>query len=624
MIPDDIVERVRESADIVQIVGEHVALKRQGQDYRGPCPFHQGTHPNFSVSPKKRMYYCFVCHEGGDVFTFVSKRLGLDWPAAVRLVAEKSGIEVREVETHRTGPDPRDPLWEVTASAAEYFRRMLWDDEIGRPAREYLASRTIDRATADRFGLGFAPPAIGLMRGYLHTLGFDDERQIAAGVLSRPEEGREPRPRFRGRLIFPIFDAVGHTAGFGGRLIGPGDVKYVNSPESPIFSKGRLLYGLNWAKFAIRRDERALLVEGYFDVVRLMAAGIDSVVAPLGTALTNTQAELLTRYTKQVFLMYDSDPAGLRATFRAGDELLRHSLAVRVVTLPDGEDPDTFVGRNGPGELDAHLRAALDIFDRKVQLLERAGWFTSLHVKRRAIDRLLPTIRAASDPITQELYVARASEASGVPRDTLWKEIGQLPPGQRRASTPDESATDAAGPRARGARPGPSRGRRPGRRRQLPDAGAGAERELVRSLLFARAQIEAVGERVGPDAMRDPFYREILAALLTQGADATLETIAAAISPDAAEVVQTLVAEGPTGADPLRVITDSLAHLQVRDLSDRLAEIDRLTAVASDAEQEELMMQKKDIMLQVRALHGRGFRTFGKSRQTAGRSDRAP
>ncbi len=269
MIPDDVVERVREEADIVQIIGEHVTLKRTGTDYRGPCPFHQGTHPNFSVSPKKHMYYCFVCKEGGDVFTFLTKRLGLDWPSAVRLVASRSGIEIREVESQRSGPDPREPLWEVTATAAEYFRRMLWDDEGGIPAREYLASRGIDRATADRFGIGFAPSAIGFMRSHLQTLGFDDARQIAAGVLTQPEEGREPRPRFRGRLIFPIFDSVGHTVGFGGRLIGPGDVKYVNSPESSIFAKRRLLYGLNWSKFAIRRDERVILVEGYFDVVRL-------------------------------------------------------------------------------------------------------------------------------------------------------------------------------------------------------------------------------------------------------------------------------------------------------------------------------------------------------------------
>jgi DNA primase len=624
VITDETLEQVREAADIVQIIGEHVALRKVGGDYRGPCPFHQGTHPNFSVSPRKRMYYCFVCHEGGDVFTFLSKRLGLDWPSAVRQVAGKAGIEIREVETHRSGPDPREPLWEVTGSAADYFRRMLWDDETGRPARDYLASRHIDRETADRFGLGFAPPAIGLMRSYLQTLGFDDERQITAGVLSQPEEGREPRPRFRGRLIFPIFDAVGHTVGFGGRLIGSGDVKYVNSPESAVFAKRRLLYGLNWAKFAIRREERVLLVEGYFDVVRLMAAGIESVVAPLGTALTTEQTELLARYTKQVFLLYDSDAAGLRATFRAGDELLRRGLAVRVVTLPAGEDPDTFVDTHGAERLDAEVAAAPDLFDRKVALLEEGGWFADLHRKRRAIDRLLPTIRAAADPITQELYVARASEAAGVPPAVLWREVGQQPPAP---AAPDAVARAAS----------PSSGRRPERRRAPSSAEGGersagtgrggsraaAERELVRALLFAPRQIDGVADRIQLGVLRDPRYRAIIGALRTLGEAATPDALAGVLSAEAQEIVAALGAEGPTGADAVRVIDDSLATLRVRELEDRQAEIDRLTVVASTAEKQELMMEKVRNRDEIRALHGRGYRTYGKSRQTAGRNDGA-
>jgi len=261
MIPDEDVERVRDNADIVQIIGEHVSLKRVGTDWRGPCPFHQGTHRNFSVSTKKRMYYCFVCHAGGDVFNFLQKRLGMDWPSAVRAVADKSGIEIREVETRREGPDPREPVWELNAAAAEYFQRMLWDEDIGQPAREYLAKRNVSREAGQRFGLGFAPREIGLLRSYLNTLGYDDARLLSGGLLVQREEAEEPRPRFRGRLMFPIYDASGRPSGFGGRLIGPGEPKYLNSSDSPTFTKGRLLYGLNWARHAIRRDERLLLVE---------------------------------------------------------------------------------------------------------------------------------------------------------------------------------------------------------------------------------------------------------------------------------------------------------------------------------------------------------------------------
>ncbi|HKR08680.1 MAG TPA: CHC2 zinc finger domain-containing protein, partial [Gemmatimonadaceae bacterium] len=254
MIPDEVVEQVRDAADIVQIVGEYVNLKRAGADFRGPCPFHQGTHRNFSVSPRKHMYYCFVCHEGGDVFRFLQKRLGVEWPQAVKMVGEKSGIEVREIDSRREGPDPREPLWEVNATAGAYFQKILWDDPLGAQARDYLAQRDITKEIAENFGIGFAPREIGLLRNYMATLGFDEQRQIAAGLLISGEEGSEPRPRFRGRLMFPILDSMGRNIGFGGRVLGPGEPKYLNSPESAAFSKGRTLYGLNWAKNDVRRE----------------------------------------------------------------------------------------------------------------------------------------------------------------------------------------------------------------------------------------------------------------------------------------------------------------------------------------------------------------------------------
>ena len=277
------------------------------------------------------------------------------------MVGEKSGIEVREVDSRREGPDPREPLWEVNATAAAYFQKILWEDPLGAQAREYLAQRDISREVADQFGVGFAPREIGLLRNYLTTLGFEEPRLVSAGLLVQGEDGSEPRPRFRGRLMFPILDSTGHHIGFGGRLLGPGEPKYLNSPESPAFSKGKTLYGLNWAKNDIRREDQVLVVEGYFDVVRLMTAGVTTVVAPMGTALTEGQSAALRKLTKNVFLLYDSDKAGLQATFRSGDELLRQGAAVRVVTLPEGEDPDTFVKKNGGAALSARLRDAIDV-----------------------------------------------------------------------------------------------------------------------------------------------------------------------------------------------------------------------------------------------------------------------
>ena len=539
MIPDETVERIRDSADSVGVIGEYVELKRQGTDYRGPCPFHQGTHRNFSVSPKKAMYYCFVCHEGGDVFSFLTKRLGVDWPTAVRMVAEKSGIEIVETQQRRSEQrDERDPIWEVNGAAAEYFRRILWEDDLGRDARAYLEERAIPRELAERVGLGFAPREIGLLRAALSALGFDDRRLVEAGLLVVPEEGAEPRPLFRGRLIFPIYVAGNRVAGFGGRLLGPGEPKFLNSAESPAFSKGRLLYGLNWAKLAARRDERMLVVEGYFDVVRLIGAGIESVVAPMGTALTEEQAKLVRRYTTHVFLLYDSDKAGLKATFRSGDELLRQGASVQVVTLPDGEDPDSFVRVHGGRGLEAQLASSIDVFERKIQLLERGGWFSDLRRKRQALDRLLPTLRATSDALTRDLYLGHASAAAGVSREMLERELAgsARAPARAAASAPAEPLPEPPPVRA-----GERRGR--DRRRSLAEPGASTERELVRVLLHEPARFEEVMEYVGPENFRNDALRAIFSAMAEHGADATAEVLAADLEPEAVALLQALLGE---------------------------------------------------------------------------------
>ncbi|MFL5584171.1 MAG: DNA primase [Gemmatimonadaceae bacterium] len=605
MIPDEVVEQVRDAADIVQIIGEYVNLKRAGSDFRGPCPFHQGTHRNFSVSPKKRMYYCFVCHEGGDVFRFLQKRVGVEWPAAVKLVGEKSGIEVREVDTRREGPDPREPLWEVNATAAAYFQKILWDDPLGAPARDYLAQRDISREVAEQFGIGFAPREIGLLRNYMTTLGFDETRLIAAGLLIKGDDETEPRPRFRNRLMFPILDAMSRNIGFGGRLLGPGEPKYLNSPESAVFSKGKTLYALNWAKNDIRREDQVLVVEGYFDVVRLLTAGISTVVAPMGTALTEGQSAALRKLTKNVFLLYDSDKAGLQATFRSGDELLRQGAAVRVVTLPEGEDPDTFVKNHGAAALTARLKDAIDVFERKIQLLERAGMFSELQKKRRALDRLLPTVRATSDAIMRDLYIARASEVSGVAREVLERELrGKPVPPIAPPSPPMPRISPAAAVR------------RGERRAHYSERGASAERELVRAMLSDRARIEQIVEKLGKESFRDAHYRAIYRALMSAGPDSTIEDITANLDEETIATVEEILAEGSYQIDPERTISDSLATLRARELDRRAAELDRLIPLADGAQKDKLIAEKDAIRKELKAT-GRNY--YKKFRRTGTR-----
>lgn len=602
MIPDDVVDRVREESDIVSIIGEFVKLKRVGNSFRGPCPFHHGKNPNFSVTD--RGYHCFKCGESGSVITFVEKHLGLDFVEAVKWLGARAGIEVTEVHRRTEERDHREPLWEVNASAADYFRQQLWESPAGKVAREYLAGRGISREDADRFGLGYAPRDLAAMRAALHALGFDDARQLAAGVLMIREDNPEPRPRFRDRLMFPIYDVQGHVVGFGGRILGEGEPKYLNSSESELFAKRQLLYGLNWAKQAIRKADRLVIVEGYFDAIRLMLAGITEVVAPLGTALTEQQAQLVQKYTKNVFLLYDSDQAGLKATFRSGDVLLAHGIAVRVITLPEGEDPDTYVAKTGAEGFERAAAASVDVFDRKIQILERGGWFADLRRKRQAVDKLLPTIRVTSDEITRDLYVARTSEVAGVSRDMLLRELTAAPRGgRRREPEPERPELEPAGPV-----------RRQDRRANHRVRGARAERELVRMLLHQRRYVEPAAEKLGPEMFADPVYRAIFTAITTHDPDAPVDEIAAELDEESTAELQSLLEENGGLDRAEETIDGSINALLARGIDARLREIDRLFAMAESDEQDRLIVEKQKLRQEMQALGRPRWKGFGPMR----------
>ena len=618
MSSDPIVERVREAADIVHLIGEHVKLKRAGGDFRGPCPFHGGKNPNFSVSPKRGQYHCFKCGESGDVFSFMQKHLGMSFPDALRSVASTVGIEIPQQRVERPGPDPRDPFWEMNAVAADYFQRELWDSERGGTARNYLAHREITRADAERFELGFAPDDIGTFRAHMGTMGFDVDRLLEGGLLGKRDEKSEPRPRFRNRLIFPILDASGRHIAFGGRALGDAEPKYLNSPETPVFSKSHTLYALGWCKNEIRKADRVFVVEGYMDAIRLMVAGLNTVVAPLGTALTESQAAMIVRYSRNVYLLYDSDQAGLKATFRAGDELLRHGCAVRVVTLPNGEDPDTFVRANGAAALEQHVSQSVDVFERKIQLLERGGWFAELQKKRRALDRLLPTIRATSDPLLRELYIGRAAEKSGIAKDALTREASLTPRGEQRSRT---TSAEMSGAESGEAGPGLERlpdeesvGATPvrrGDRRRGFDAGArAAERELVRAMLDDPTRTAGIAEKIDPARFTDEHYRAIFYAMLDLENEFTIERLADRLESGDVEILNALFEEGNAQNDPDKTIAASIAVIAMRDIDARLAEIDRTMSLASIPEQNELMKEKQRLQKEIELLGQPAAKSF--------------
>ncbi len=569
LIPDDVIEQVREAADIVGIIGEHVELKRTGADFRAPCPFHGGTHRNFAVIPRKGMFYCFVCHAGGDVFTFFMKKLGMDYPTAVREVARRAGIPIPE--RGPAGPDPREPLYSAVATAADWFARQLRESPEGEVARQYLTSRHVDLDTALLLGLGYAPRGATFLDA-MKGLGLRDDVLLEAGLMAKREDGTVV-PRFRGRLLFPIHDLRARVVAFGGRILGEGEPKYLNSPDTPIFHKGQLLYNLHVAKHAMRKAERAILVEGYFDVLRVSLAGIEEVVAPLGTGLTAEQAQLVKRHTAHVILLYDSDDAGLRATFRAGDELLRQGLRVSVATLPPGDDPDTLVQRHGAARLEELLKDAVDVLERKIQILDRKGFFGTLPGRRRALDRLLPTIRAAKDPITRELYISRAAEAAGVRKDVLEREV--LGAGSRERFPP-------SGPRSTA----PSS--------PLP---ASAEKALLLLLLEGEPWRARVIDAVDPEEFEFAPYRAVFESVAD---DAVL-----ALDDTSARAYEHLKAEGLGGRDPNAMYEMAVNWMEARRLERELDRLDDQLPFESPDRQASLIAEKRRVFDELRKRYPR-------------------
>lgn len=579
MIPDDQVEEVRARSDIVAVIGEHIPLRRAGKDYRALCPFHEEKTPSFYVVPSKGFYKCFGCGESGDVFSFVMKRVGLDFTEAVKYAGRKAGVEVREVKARPEYQDPNRPLYEANAFAREYYREQLADAEIGRLARDYLKKRGIDADTAEGFGIGFAPDEWRGLRTAAARHGIDDAILLDAGLVTTSERSEEPYDRFRSRIIFPIEGLTGKVIAFGGRLFGPGKgAKYLNSPETPVYHKSEELYGLGRARHEIRKEGAVLLVEGYTDVVSLVAHEVPNVVASLGTALTSVQARLLARFASKAFLLYDSDMAGLRATFRAADVLLGAGIHPSVVTLPGGEDPDSVARREGREALMGYVEDAVDVLDRKLQILTGRDRLSSIDGIRDAVDRLLPTLRATTDPALRDIYISRVAAETGVRRETLEEEIARTP------AMPGGATVPAPQPRVR-------RVRKPL---------MGAERQLLQVLVNDRRLIDRASEAVGPEDFVHPANRAIFRALT---GNPELDRAPEEMEAIAAGRLAALLAGSEEVGHAARVLDDSARRMRGAPLAERARELREAIARELDHERkrqliselEELQRKKREI-----------------------------
>jgi DNA primase len=434
---DDIVERVRSATSIVDVVSEHVRLRKRGRNHIGLCPFHTEKTPSFNVVEDKGIFKCFGCGESGDVFSFVMKIEGLSFPEALQKLAKQAGIDyIRSEHPHEDSEDKTEPIINACREFAAFCYRAL-RSEHGLGAMEYLHDREFSDEVLKKFGVGYAPDGSA---SFLHSQEISNKTlQIyeQAGIISR-SEGGEYYDRFRSRVIFPVMNPTGRIIAFGGRIM-PGAhkelAKYVNSPETPIYHKSHVLYGLFQAKDAIRKKDYAIMVEGYADVMAVSQAGFENVIASAGTSLTIEQLNLLRRYTKTIVLLFDGDLAGKNAILRGIELALTADFDVSCIVLPGGEDPDSYLRKEGVESFERHIEQRTSFVETKAKLLKEQGLFDSPEGSTRAIRSLIETIAKVPDAIKRELYIRRIAEKFKLGETTLLTELQKFTGRERREIT---------------------------------------------------------------------------------------------------------------------------------------------------------------------------------------------
>ncbi len=424
-IPESKIEEIRNTASIVDVVSEHVQLRKRGKNYVGLCPFHSEKTPSFTVSEEKQIFHCFGCHTGGNVFKFLTEFHKISFVEAVQELAEQQGITIEFDKAEYTEQQSeQEVLYDINTEAAKYFLNNLLNDDEGGFARKYLHDRNIKTQTLRSFGLGYALRGWENFISYAKSRNLNIDKCIQLGLIGKNSEGKL-YDKLPGRLIFPIFSPNGRVVAFAGRVLDPKEkgAKYINSPESPIYIKGRTLYGLSFAKDDIRRWDKAIIVEGYMDLISLYQSGIKNVVAVSGTAMTDDQVQLLSRYTKNVVLLFDADVAGIKASMRSIEILLKRDMEVKIVSLPKGEDPDSFVNKFGKEEFEELIKKAENFLEYETKYYESQGKFDDPATAAEAIRDLVKPVALINDELKRNLLIKNIAKKFNLREKLLESEL---------------------------------------------------------------------------------------------------------------------------------------------------------------------------------------------------------
>ena len=417
--PDELRQEILSRCDIVSIISQFITLKKKGSNYMCCCPFHNEKTPSFSVSPTKQMYYCFGCHTGGNVITFLQKYDNMSYPEALEYLAPIAGVTLPERDNSieaRAASNKKFRLYELNKNAANYFYKVLWDENRGKSGMAYLKKRELTDETIKHFALGYAPMDGGEVIRYLKSLGFTDQEMLDSGLASYSEK-RGVTCKFWNRVMFPILDDKGKVVGFGGRVMGEGEPKYLNSMESDIFNKRRNLYGFYFARSS--RKNRFILCEGYMDVISLHQAGFTEAVASLGTAFTEEHARILKRYSPDVYLTYDSDNAGTKAAMRAIEIMRRFQVTGRVINMKPYKDPDEFIKGVGAEEFEKRMEQAEDSFLFQVHTEEKSHDTNDYSDKTKFHHKIAEFLAQMEDPLERDNYLEAVAREYKIDKDHL-------------------------------------------------------------------------------------------------------------------------------------------------------------------------------------------------------------
>lgn len=444
-IPDEKIVEIRDATSIVEVISGYVRLHKSGTNYRGLCPFHQEKTPSFFVSEAKKIFHCFGCGASGDVFAFIMQYEKLSFQGAARLLAQKKGIALPEREVtpqQRQQINEREELYAINKLAAQFYHEMLFHDRRGKKARVYLQNRGIQSSTITSFYLGFAPDGWQELGNYLRSKKISLDRAHKAGLLIS-KENQQYYDRFRQRIIFPLFNVARHIIGFGGRVLDVGEPKYLNSPESFIYNKRHHLYGLHVASQFIAQQNLALIVEGYFDVISLHQAGIKYVVAPLGTALTEQHILMLKRYTSNIITVFDADSSGEKAMIRSLIPFLSCGVSPRMILLPKGHDPDSFVRQYGAQAFIQLVDEALPLIDFVAEQIIKKHQITTPQGKIQASDELIPLLENMRNEVERDFYTQKIASRLNIKEAYLLKKIEKA--AERGYGQTDKTAFPSAG-----------------------------------------------------------------------------------------------------------------------------------------------------------------------------------